>query len=422
MKTEWMLALRYLRPRRSAVSVITLISLIGVMLGVAVLLIVLAVMTGFTDLMKEKLIETQAHLQVHPSGQDRISDPDEVVARLKKCGVEAAPVIQSAVMAQLGRRGIDPQLMLLGVRPEDLRKHMRFDTALRQGKLSLEKGEAIISTHQARRWGLSVGEKFLLHSPNRLTRLVRFKPEGGVELNPEHSVYLPNEFTVSGIYSFGKYDFDRSVLFAGLDDAADLVRIPWGAATAVYGWVRDPFRMEAETESARAALPLLRVSDWTEENARLLGVLQVEKRMMFFLLVFIVLVAAFSITNTLITSVYQKTREIGILKALGAGNGLVMKVFLLQGLLVGAIGGVLGTGFGLLVIAFRNELMQIVSRVSGQELFPKEFYFFDQLPAHVIPGDVVFVVLSAVVLCTAGALVPAVAAAKLDPAKALRYE
>ncbi len=423
MRTEMALALRYLKPRRSVVSIITLISLTGVMLGVAVLLIVLAVMTGFTDLMKEKLLETQAHLQVQPWGGYRmIADPDEVVRILSGIGVEAAPVIQSPVMAQLERRGIDPQLLMIGARAEDLQRRMHLDQALKAGALSLEKGEAVISTAMARRWGLGVGDKFLLHSPNRLTQLVRFKPGGGVELNEESGVYLPSEFVITGLYSFGKYDFDQSVLFLGLDDAADLVQLPWGTATVVYGWVRDPFHMQSELKRAQDQLPYFQITDWQQENQRLLDVLKVEKRMMFFLLIFIVLVAAFSITNTLITSVYQKTREIGILKALGAGNGLVMKIFVFQGLWVGVIGSGLGTALGLLVIHFRNDILKLASRITGQDLFPAEFYYFDQLPAHVVPGDVVFVVISAVLLCTAGALLPAWGAAKLDPAKALRYE
>ncbi len=422
MRVELSLALRYLRPRRSVVSVITLISLVGVMLGVAVLLIVLSVMTGFTDMMKTKLLETQPHLQIRSGSGSALRNAESMLPALEKIGIAAAPVIQSPVIAQLGKRGIDPEIMMFGVRPDDLEKHMNFKSALKKGNLSLEKGEAVISTVCARRWGLNVGDKFLLYVPDRLMQMVKFKPEGGVELNKDAGVFLPSEFTVTGLYSFGKYDFDRTALFVGLDDAADMRQFPWGSATSLYGWVKDPFQMQTELKAAEDAFPALQISDWQRENERLLGVLAVEKRMMFFLLIFIVLVAAFSITNTLITSVYQKTREIGILKALGAGDSLVMRVFLFQGLWVGVIGSSMGTIMGLLVIYLRNDIMRVVSRLTGQELFPKEFYYFDQLPAQVVPGDVAIVVLSAIVLCTLGAVIPAWGAAKLDPAKALRYE
>ena len=144
--------------------------------------------------------------------------------------------------------------------------------------------------------------------------------------------------------------------------------------------------------------------------------------MMFFLLVFIVLVAAFSIANTLITSVYQKTREIGILKAVGATDGMVMRVFLWQGLLVGAAGSLLGTALGCTVLYFRNDLLAAIARWTGHDLFPKEFYYFNELPAHIIPEDVLIIVFSSIILCTIGAVIPAIRAARLDPAGALRYE
>ena len=144
--------------------------------------------------------------------------------------------------------------------------------------------------------------------------------------------------------------------------------------------------------------------------------------MMFFLLIFIVLVAAFSIANTLITSVYQKTREIGLFKALGATDGAITGIFLLQGTLIGVIGSVAGVALGTLVITFRNDILHLASRWTGAELFPKEFYYFNELPAHIIPQDVAFIVIASIVLCTLGALLPAWRAARLDPATALRYE
>ena len=150
--------------------------------------------------------------------------------------------------------------------------------------------------------------------------------------------------------------------------------------------------------------------------------LHVEKNMMFFLLIFIVLVAAFSISNNLITSVYQKTREIGLLKALGASNWQLMRIFLFQGLLVGIFGTGCGVTLGLLVIKFRMAIMETISRITGREMFPNQLYFFDELPAQVVPSDLMWIIIISVVLCTLGGLLPAWRAAKLDPAKAFRYE
>ncbi|MPM93749.1 Lipoprotein-releasing system transmembrane protein LolC [bioreactor metagenome] len=209
-----------------------------------------------------------------------------------------------------------------------------------------------------------------------------------------------------------------------IDDAAELFGLPWGSATAVYGWVPDPFAMDGIVDRLAAELPAPRyqLETWKSLNAQLLGVLAVEKNMMFFLLIFIVLVAAFSIANTLITSVYQKTREIGLIKALGGGRFQVMQIFMLQGLVVGVAGSLAGTLFGWLVIYGRHGIMRTVAKITGQQLFPPEMYYFNELPAHIVPGDVLVIVVSAIVLCTAGGIIPALRAARLDPARALRYE
>ncbi|WP_294502878.1 ABC transporter permease [uncultured Victivallis sp.] len=422
MRTELFLAGRYLKPRRNAVSLITLLSILGVTLGVAVLIVVLAVMTGFTDLMKEKLVETQAHFQVRPGYGGVIYNPEEAIRAVEQAGGRAAAVIQSPVIVQRGR-GLDPRVVLFGTSAEDLKKNGIFlpDT-LKKGKLSLDKGEIIISTDQAARWGVGIGDKILLHTQQRLTQMVDFNPDGGVTLNKNASAYLPAEFVVTGIYSVGKYDFDRMILFAGIDDAADLLSLPWGSATAVFGWGPDAFDQKKLVETIRESLPFLRVVTWEEENQQLLGVLAVEKNMMFFLLIFIVLVAAFSIMNTLITSVYQKTHEIGILKALGASDRCVTFIFILQGFLIGVVGSVTGTLTGVLVIFYRNDIMAFASKTFHIELFPKQFYYFDGLPAHIVATDVLIIVGASVVLCTLGALLPALRAARLDPARALRYE
>ena len=421
MKTEFFLTGRYLRPKRSAVSLITVLSILGVTLGVAVLMVVVAVMTGFTDLMKEKLIETQAHFQISSPNGRSLRTPQNIISAVEKAGGSAAPVVMSQVLAQNGKR-LDPQVVMFGTSADALKKHLNFENALQAGELSLGPGEAIISVYMAHRWGVGIGSRILLHSAQKLTGLVAFKEDGSLGLNENAERCLPSEFKVVGLYSVGKYDFDKSVLFVGADDAAELIGLPWGSATAVYGWGPDPFQQDRLLADIRKELPFLQVTSWQEKNRQLLGVLATEKNMMYFLLIFIVLVAAFSIANTLITSVYQKTREIGVLKALGASDRTVMMIFVLQGTFIGVIGSVCGTLLGYLVITFRNEILEFTSKCFGVDLFPKEFYFFNGLPAHIVGTDVLFIVLPSILLCTLGALLPALRAAFLDPAKALRYE
>ena len=419
MRTEIFLALRHLRPRRSAVSLITITSLTGVILGVTVLMVVLAVMTGFTERMKQKLVETQAHFQI----DDRnyvLNDPSKIVAAVNKLGGRACPVMQGPVLAQY-RGALDPGVMIFGVQTEDLKKQFDWKAMMKEGSLDFENKGLVISREIALRWRLGVGDKVMIHSAKKLTGLVTFVKGGGVKLNDKASAYLPTEFTIKGIYEVGKYDFDRMVIFCDIDTAAELFNFDWGCASAVLGWSPDPFDQEKLLSKLREELYTYRVVSWEEKNQQLLGVLAVEKRMMFFLLIFIVLVAAFSIANTLITSIYQKTREIGMLKALGMTDKSVTLVFVLQGFFIGLLGSLGGVITGTLVIIFRNDIVALASKITGNELFPKRFYYFSDLPAMIVPEDVIFIVVSSVLLCTLGALLPALRAARLAPADALRY-
>lgn len=419
MGSDLFLAWKYFKPKRSAVSVITLISVIGVGLGVAVLMVVLAVMTGFSDKMKEKLIDTTSHAQIVGTYGRYIPSPKHPVQAVESLGGTALPVIMSPILLQHGNQFIPKQMIALDAEEKAISK---FDlkNALINGTFSLESGEMIISYITARELHVRTGDKILVHSPVKLSKLIKKDSSGKIEA--AQGAYLPGEFTISGIYSFDKYDFDKNVLFMNLDDAAELYDMNYGAATNLLVWTDDPYNMTEFIRKLSGKLPFYRVVSWQEMNKRLLGVLAVEKNMQLFLLVFIVLVAAFSITNTLITTVIQKTREIGLLKAVGATSGTIMRIFLLQGFFVGAIGTALGLILGWLFVRYRMAILEFLRVVTRQEIFPREVYVFSELPAHIVPADLVTISVIAIVLCTLGGLIPAFRAAKLDPAGALRSE
>ena len=421
LKTDLFLAWRYLKPRRNAISVITSISVIGVILGVAVLIVVISVMAGFTDEFKKKILDTTSHFQVSNDYPGFIYDPSKIIKTLKECGTTGAPIVERHVLVQRGESfmpkiviGLDPYLKQEGV---------QLSKVIKYGKYSLKHGEIIISRIIASELALRVGDKVLMHSPAKLAKMVKVNKKGEMDVN-KSQVYLPSEFTVSGIYSFGKYDFDKNILFISLDDADELFNLPWGAATVIYGRVKDPFNMQTEMNAIRAKLSDqgYHVLTWKQMNRKFLGVLEVEKNMQFFLLIFIVLVAAFSITNTLITVVVQKTREIGLLKALGAQNLSILNIFLFQGFIVGVTGTLFGTMLGVGIIHWRNQILDALRVITGQNFFPPEYYIFSQLPATINPHDLIIIAIISILLCTLGGVIPAWRAARLDPAKALRYE
>lgn len=448
-RTELFLAWRYFKPKRSAVSVITLLSVIGVALGVGVLIVVLAVMTGFTDHLKNKLLETGAHGQLqkqvitsarHPNGAaGKFSELEAAVwvNRLKELGAaDAAAVLKSPVLLQVGE-SFNPKLLIaLDATKETpyfpLREavkraadNQQFPKAM--GSYSLGPREVLISSVMADEFRLEAGSKIILHTPGRLMSMVKKDENGRYALDENAEKYLPAEFTVSGIYSFDKYDFDRNVIFMALEDANDLFGLSWGDATHIFLWTKDPFHMDSFSDAVRQELRQPRAFgvlylSWHDMHRQILGVLAVEKNMMFFLLIFIVLVAAFSITNTLITTVIQKTREIGLLKSMGASSGAIMRIFVLQGAFVGVIGSCFGILLGYLVVIYRMKILDLLRLITGAEIFPKQMYLFNELPAHIVWGDVALITIISIALCTCGALIPAIRAAKLDPARALRYE
>ncbi|HAR65864.1 MAG TPA: hypothetical protein DCR55_06590 [Lentisphaeria bacterium] len=415
------LALRYLSPRRSPVSWITLLlSVLGPMLGVALLIVVLAVMAGFNENIRAKILGVQAHLQLLPMNAAYIEDPEPVLLRLEELGLAAAPVVTGPVPIQLEETGVFDIKFIRGIDPEREPRVSQLENALDTGSLALREDELLIGRPTAYKLGLGIGDKLIIHAPAKLSRMVDLK-RGEPTNDVPSEVYVPDELTVSGIFSLGMHDYDSSVIICHLERADDLFGYPWGAATAIQLNTEDPFKLREITQQLQQdpAFSGLSVLTWQQANRQLFDALQVEKNMMFFLLIPITVVAAFGIFTTLITVVVRKTREIGILKAIGTTPPTIWLIFVIQGTLVGLVGNVGGTILGLQIIKYRDDLAELLSRLWGVEIFPQELYKLSEIPAKVISADVTTILVSAQLICILASFFPAFYASFLRPADAL---
>ncbi len=417
------LAFRYLRPKRSLVSVITLLSVIGPALGVAVLIIVTAVFDGFDREMKQRLLGLQAHLMVYPGQRSyfesvaKIDDPAPVMGLLESKGLKAAPMIEDLALVQY--RDIIEIKSMRGIVPEEEIEITDLKKSIVAGTWDIKPGEVLVGVNLAASLGVDIGDAILVHSPRKLTENVVWDESGEITMEETQSVYLPEEAVVAGLFSVGIHQIDANMIYLHLDQAADVLGLDWGAATAIHCRSNSPFELDDLANELRGILKGYHVVTWQEQNERLFGALQVEKTLTTFLLFFIVIVAAFSIAGTLITSVTQKTRDIGILKAVGMGPGTIAKVFLIQGAVIGFLGTAAGTAVGLLVIRFRDNVADAIARLIGHELFPPELYYLEKIPAWLTMQDTLVIVGMAFIVCVAASLLPALYASFLQPAKAL---
>jgi lipoprotein-releasing system permease protein len=423
------LAARYLKPKRTFLAVITLISVLGVTLGITVLILVMSVMTGFERELQRKVIGFDAHLLL--SNNSLLDGWKDLAGKATgtRGVVAAAPFVQGPVIVEYNHqrmapkiRGIDPKLEQ-GV--SDLSK---FIIA---GKLDLSGDSTVIGSELARALGVQVGDVITIYSPGNLGQVLeqldKMKGKGGKgskegDVESLRQLVLPTQLTVTGIFESGRYLYDSEFLLVPLHIGQEL----YGLGGSIHGIsIRtvDPDRAAEIREDLRKNLPEgLSCITWMEMNKQLFDAIAMERHVMFFLLMFIILVAAFGIMNTLITVTVQKTREIGVLKALGARTWQVISVFLAQGMVVGVIGVACGLALGMSLIRWRNEVSAWLSNVLGVEIFPRSVYQFNEIPAEIVPSDVALICISAFVICALAALIPAWIASRLDPVKALRCD
>jgi lipoprotein-releasing system permease protein len=417
---ELLLALRYLRPKRTFVSVITLISVLGVTLGVAVLIIVISVMSGFDQQLREKILGFNTHLKILPRYQTM--KDYEAVARTvaSNRNVKAvAPFILGPVLVETQPPNGQSQVGAPWIRGINSRIETNISilpNSIVAGKFDVSDRGLLVGTEFARNMNLQVGDRVEIGSPSVLKKWRDSTRKEGAS-----APVLP-EYEVRGIFDVGYYEYNLSIIVTALQDAQDLYDLK-GSVHGLMVMLHDPYQAPAVEEDLANALGRdYRITTWMQENSNLLNAVLVEKNVMFYLLFFIMIVAALCILSALITFVVQKTREIGMLKALGATDLQVSLLFLSQGALVGAIGDLAGYGLGMLALAYRNEFLHFMNRMTSFELFPASIYGFTELPALIIRRDILLICGSAWLVCILGGVIPAWRAGRLKPVEALRYE
>jgi len=417
---ELFMALRYFRPRGTYVSVITLIAVVGVMLAVGMLIVVISVMSGFDRELRDKILGFNAHLKVlqydgplrhHETLLARLTNHAEVKG--------AAPFVLGQVLVETQPEQGSPLVSAPWVRGVDTLLESNVSVLPRsviRGQFNLEGRSIVIGCELAASLGVKVGDRLAVYSPRNLQKM---KASRGKE---DETAVLPDDYKITGIFDVGHFEYNASIVVTSLENAQDL----YDLGDSVHGllvMLKDPYRAEQVRLELRDRLPAgLRIQTWAEDNAGILNALAVEKQAMFVVLFVVMIVAAFGITGTQIAFVVQKTREVGILKAIGAYNGQVAWLFFSQSLMVGLLGVAAGLAFGFALLSWRNEFLHFMNQLTGLDLFPASIYTFHELPALTLPWDVALICGSAMVLCVLAGVLPAWRAARLHPVEALRYE
>ncbi len=396
MQTELMLSWRYLVTRRKEkfISLISIISVSGIAIGVMALIVVIAVMTGFDKDLHDKIIGNYSHITVTGFNAISSSEYEDISGKIKdNILVEAvSPNLQGQVLIKEGEKFF--AVGLRGIDPVHEQKVTRIGKYLIAGNLaSLKTGEIVIGKELAAYLGLGVDSKITRYSP--------FGKE--------------NIFKVCGIFGSGMYDYDLNLVFTDLNSAQQIFGMP-GQISAVSVKLKNPqlsFRVKKELSGVLGYN--YNIKTWEEANQNFFAALKLEKLVMFIILALIILVASFNIASTLIVMVVEKTKDIGILKALGMSSASIRKIFTYQGIIIGCLGTLAGFSGGVL-LSWLLKKYQFIK-------LPQDIYYIDRLPVKIIFWpDIFLIVAVALLIALVSTIYPAVKASKLKPVEALRYE
>ncbi len=410
---EWLIGTRYLRSthRRGFVSFVAGVSVIGLMLGVAVLIVVLSVMNGFERELRSRILSVTAHATL--MGLESTL-PDWQTAReraLQVSGVRAAvPYVEAQAMLANGARVVGTAIR--GIEPELERQAVGLADRLKSGRLEqLQAGSyrMIIGSALAQELGVAVGQSVVLMAP-----------EGTV--TPDGIVPRMRRFEIVGMFESGMYEFDRGLALVHIADAARIYRLGEGV-TGLRLALDDPYRAPALVRELAVSLGGgFFISDWTRNHANFFRSIELTKSLMFVILLLIVGVAAFNIVATLVMIVKEKQQDIAILRTMGAAPANVLRTFAIQGVLIGLAGTAAGAGLGILLSRNIESIVHLLERALNVQFLDARVYLMSDLPAYVEWRDVVQICAVAFVLCALATIYPAWRAARTAPAEALRHD
>lgn len=415
-RLERKVAFRYLRAKRKEkfTSIISWISLLGIMLGVATLIVVMSVMGGFHDTLLSRIVGMNGHVVVyHQDGA--IKDYDYLIDKMRQNKIVAAqatgivPIAEGQVMVSFN--GNNSGAMVRGIRMSDLKAKTVNGTKIYGKSLdTIKDGELVIGNSLSRSLRATMGDKVSLVSAN-----------GGT---PTAFGMMPRimSYPVMSSFFMGMYEYDSGYIFMPIETAQKYLNIG-ESVTHIDLFLKDPEKTTAVRESLSNLLPEgFVVRDWRDLNRGFVGALQVESNVMFLILMLIVIVAAFNIVSSLVMMVKDKSKDIAVLRTFGVSRNSMMKIFILTGTSIGVIGATLGTIMGVLIATYIEPIRQFFQWLTGRDLFPAELYYLSELPSKLIASNVIGIALIAIALAFLATLYPAWKASNTDPVDVLRNE